>query len=362
MTMTAKTIDIAGAGPAGLAAAITLARAGLTVDVYEKQSDVGKRFHGDLQGLENWSDEINVLGELDAMNIDINFDCDPLLELVITNGTRQRNSHYPAENPMGYLVKRGAFPGSLDYGLKEQAYSAGARLHFKETIPPEEADIVATGPISREIFAVDKGIIFRTDYPDTNIFLVNDDAAYKGYAYLLITGGYGCLCTVLFDRFDRLDACFQTTKAMFRAALPFTIEHEKPVAGIGSFSTKNIFQKGSALYVGEAAGLQDLMWGFGIRTAIRSGHLAAKCLIENRDYAREAADFFVPRQKATLTGRFVWEMVRFGNYSPVVNNRFRFRAGKAFDLKQFYQFGPANQRLYPLARRYMQRRFPNLRL
>ena len=51
-------------------------------------------------------------------------------------------------------------------------------------------------------------IIFETDLENTNVALMNDDVAYKGYAYLLVTNGYGCVCTVLFDRFQDLDACF----------------------------------------------------------------------------------------------------------------------------------------------------------
>lgn len=46
-------INIVGAGPAGLAAAITLARAGRAVIVHEAQAEVGYRFQRDLQGLEN---------------------------------------------------------------------------------------------------------------------------------------------------------------------------------------------------------------------------------------------------------------------------------------------------------------------
>ena len=36
---------------------------------------MGRRFRGDLQGLENWSEKENILDEFKRMNIKINFDC-----------------------------------------------------------------------------------------------------------------------------------------------------------------------------------------------------------------------------------------------------------------------------------------------
>ena len=45
--MSSSPILVAGAGPAGLAAAIALARGGREVVVAEKNDDVGKRFIGD---------------------------------------------------------------------------------------------------------------------------------------------------------------------------------------------------------------------------------------------------------------------------------------------------------------------------
>ena len=68
---------ILGAGLSGLTTAINLAKEGFKVDVYEKNKDVGMRFHGDLQGLENWSEKRDVLEELKEMSIETNFDCDP---------------------------------------------------------------------------------------------------------------------------------------------------------------------------------------------------------------------------------------------------------------------------------------------
>lgn len=67
-------IQIAGAGPAGLASAITLARAGRRVIVHEAQREIGYRFQNDLQGLENWTAEQGVLEELDGLGLTTSFD------------------------------------------------------------------------------------------------------------------------------------------------------------------------------------------------------------------------------------------------------------------------------------------------
>lgn len=356
-----RNVNIVGAGPSGLTAAINLAQAGYEVNVFEKRKDTGKRFHGDLQGLENWSNNLKVIQELQQMNIQVNFDCDPFYKLITTNGKHQRVSHYPENRPLCYLVKRGAIPGSLDQGLKVQAQEAGVKIHFNETIPLNEANIIATGPISKEIFATDKGIVFETDHEDINVFLVNDNAAYKGYSYLLITGGYGCLCTVLFDDFSRLENCYQISKDMLTDLIDFNIQNPKRVAGVGSFSTKNIFENNGVFYVGEAAGIQDLLWGFGIRTAIQSGFLAANCIIHDKSYSQVAKNFFGSKLKASLTVRFLWELASYNNYALVVKSNIG-NSSRAFDLSYLYNFGPVHKIIYPIARFAMNRRYPSLRL
>lgn len=54
-------VEIAGAGPAGLAAEITLAYTGRQVVVYETHKEVRHRFGDDFQGLENWTSQKDVL-------------------------------------------------------------------------------------------------------------------------------------------------------------------------------------------------------------------------------------------------------------------------------------------------------------
>ena len=53
-----------GVGLYGLSAAINLAKQGYNVDVFEKRSDCGKRFLGDLEGLEFCSSHVDIITEL----------------------------------------------------------------------------------------------------------------------------------------------------------------------------------------------------------------------------------------------------------------------------------------------------------
>jgi 2-polyprenyl-6-methoxyphenol hydroxylase-like FAD-dependent oxidoreductase len=90
-----KPITIVGAGPAGLAAAIALARSGRLVVVKEWRATVGHRFHGDFQGLENWSSDQDVFDELKASGIAPTFD-----HLAVLQGTLfdSRGTAYPVHS------------------------------------------------------------------------------------------------------------------------------------------------------------------------------------------------------------------------------------------------------------------------
>jgi hypothetical protein len=208
-----KRIRILGAGLSGLTAAINLAKEGYQVDVFEKNEDVGMRFHGDIQGLENWSQKKDVLKELKKMNIEADFDCHPFSKVILTNCSKTKEIN--SKKPLFYLVKRGRFQGTIDYSLKAQALKSGVNINFQKTLSPKKVNIMATGTNPKEVPGVVKGIIFGTNFRDTAIVVLNDKLAFKGYSYLLIAKGHGCMCTVVLHEMHRVNACFKETKEFF---------------------------------------------------------------------------------------------------------------------------------------------------
>jgi flavin-dependent dehydrogenase len=352
-----KPIKILGAGISGLTAGINLAKAGYKVEVCERNKDVGMRFGGDLQGLENWSEKEDILELLNQMNISINFDCDPFLKIIFTNSLK--NAEITTKKPYMYLVKRGNFSGSLDDGLKKQAIEAGVEIRFESTIPQEAADIIATGPVLDWVPGMVKGIIFKTKLEDTAITLFNDKAAFKGYSYLLVTKGYGCMCTVVLSEFSHVNDCFKETKKIFSKMVKMDIQNPKNAGGVGCFSVKNTFKRNNNLFVGEAAGLQDVLWGFGMRYAFTSGFLAAQSIINNEDYEKKAKEKFSNKLKASLVNRFLREKASFGNYAFLID---RLKNSKDLfgSLYSFHNYNFLQKIISPFALSYTRKKYPNI--
>jgi len=315
MTAPDRPVRIAGAGPSGLAAAITLAHAGRAVEVFERRSRCGARFDGDLQGLENWSPGTDALDEFRALGIDTDFHAAPCTRGAQTDGVR--DDLFTFATPAFYIVKRGDVPGSLDRALARQALALGVDIRFDTPCPEGTADIEATGPRGRAPFAIDTGIVFETDAPDCAVALMNDDVAPGGYAYLLITDGYGCCCTMLFDDFPSIHRRFAQARELLVTRRGITVRNARPVGGLGHVRARAGWLDGASRCVGEAAGLQDFLWGFGIRLAVRSGALAARSLMRGEDYGAAAESAFGGALRVGVANRWLWERSSPNGYAVV---------------------------------------------
>lgn len=347
-------IRILGAGPSGLTAALNLARAGFEVDVFEKRHDCGLRFSGDLQGVENWSTRQDALDELRACGVEPDFRVHSASEIDMVGGRTTVKIQLPGAG--WYLVERGTAPHSLDQRLRVQAEAAGVRLHFNETLQPGEADIVATGPRKKDIVAVGKGIVFQTDAPDTSVMLLGHTAARTGYTYLLISGGHGVMCCGIFDAFDKLHACWEESVERLHARYTFDVRNPRAFGGVEGFSLRPRFREGNALLVGEAAGVQDLLWGFGIRTAVRTGYLAARSFIEERPYEELAARHIVPGMRAGAVARWLWERASFQDYTWALR-LLAVQPDQVGFIRALYAWTPLHRLLYPLAHASLSKRY-----
>lgn len=345
-----REIEIVGAGPAGLVAAINLARAGYRVRVYEERPDVGHRFHGDFQGLENWSSKEDVTVFLERIGVynklHINYTCQPYNKLRVFDANLEEKI-LQSEKPFFYLVQRGSWADCLDYGLMEQPTMAGVEIVFNKRVDKlEKGGIVGVGP--RAADAIAKGIVFNTTMEDIASAIFDDRLAPKGYAYLLIHKGKGTLATVLCKDFKRERECFERTVETFIKVFPsLDIMDAKEFGGYGNFFFGKPVFENSRYYVGEAAGLQDSLWGFGLRYAMTSGYLAARAIIENKDYEALVNDYLIPTQKTSLVNRFLFERLGNKGYTYFIN---RLARGNTIErIRRQYNPSFFKSLIFPLA-------------
>ena len=76
--------------------------------------------------------------------------------------------------------------------------------------------------------------------------------------------------------------------------------------------------------MGEAAGFQDYLWGFGIRNALCSGYLAAQAIAQGSDYHQTIRAQIRPLVYNSLFNRAV--------YNRVGDRSYRFLIGMVFEI------------------------------
>ena len=306
-------VSISGAGPAGLAAAMTLARAGVSAVVREFRQDVGARFHDDFQGIENWTTPGDVLEELADLGLETRVDLVPCREGTFFDPAG-RESVLRSENPFFYLVRRGPGPGTLDSGMKSVALECGVELRFGERgeEPSRGATIRAHGPRRCDALAV--GYVFETAMADGVFGVLSDELAPKGYAYLLVNRGRGTIAVCLFDGFAEEKRYLDRTLDFFDRRVGLRMENPRRFGGTGQISLTRSACRGGVLLAGEAAGFQDALWGFGIRYALLSGHLAARALLSGADYDHLWKRRFGGLQRASVVNRYFFARMGHPGY------------------------------------------------
>lgn len=342
MNRAGDSFHIVGAGPAGLAAAITLARSGARVVVHEAHASVGYRFQGDLQGLENWSTQQDVLTALQQLGITTEFEMHPCDCGVVFDAW---GNAYPvaSRQPLFYMVMRGPGESSLDSALLKQAHALDIEVRFESRVTHvPQAGVLAVGPRAADAIAV--GYHFETDMPDGFWAICDDRLAPKGYAYLLVMHGRGTVKSCMFSGFKQERMYVERTVATFQRLVGLRMRNPRPHGGVGNFHLPVSAYSGRHPVAGEQAGFQDALWGFGMRYAIESGVLAARSLIQSGDYDAFWRAAFANQVQASLINRACYSLVGNRGYRWLLRLQAR---GDARDfLRRCYESTPLRRWLW----------------
>tara|TARA_B100000902_G_scaffold16583_1_gene19901 strand:- start:3422 stop:4672 length:1251 start_codon:yes stop_codon:yes gene_type:complete len=351
-----EVVRIRGAGLSGLAAATILAKAGKKVEVHDIRGDSGARFDGDFQGLENWTSSNDFFDEMRAWGLDPEaFKSNEFQELSLIhpdNIVTVAKSHKIAYR----IVERGTDEHCIDQGFKRMALEAGATIHYKSKISPEECTIIAAGP--KDTSAIAFGEVFKTSYPNHVAFQLNDKLAPGAYSYLIIIDGVGLICTCLWRKQKNSNRYLNETIAWYENAYPeLDREPIKRVGGKGDFSIPSTYFSNGQYFVGEAGGLQDFMWGFGMRYAITSGVMAANSILSGSDYDAEIKKKLLPLIKLSATNRMLLDRIGDRGFKWLANYWMKHQRknggnGLLF-MEQIYRPGIIRRVLWPFTNRIL---------
>ena len=310
-----KSIKILGGGISGLTAAINLKRAGIDVEVYERKKFCGKHTH-DFQFLENWTFDKDALAILQDLNIQTDFYLKPWYSMEFISPSLNKCLKRSLR-PLMYLVKRGPMADSIDHALQEQAADAGIPIIFRSKLNADEADIIATG-IKQPNFIV-TGVTFPFDHPDKVISLFDDRLSLGIYSYCIVNDNIGEIASINPADSKEHKTRFDLTVKRFEEILNFkvaTITYRFAAPGSLHFLKKARIN--NQCFIGEAAGFQDCLAGFGMMYAFKSGYHAAQSIIRNADYDRLwQADMLKP-MKVSLTNRYLFEKLSNDGYDKLV--------------------------------------------
>ncbi len=311
-----KKIKILGGGIAGLTAAINLKQAGIEVEVHERKGFCGKPSR-DFQFLENWIFEADSIDTLKNLNIQTDFYIKPFYSMEYISPSLKRCLKQSSQ-PVMYLLKRGPEEGALDHSLQKQAADAGIPIIFKSSLKVDDVDIIATGKKEPTIIAT--GVTFPFDHPDKVIVLFDDRFSHKMYTYLTINDQVGQIVILnpphIKDHLARMERSIKRFEEILTAAIT-TITHR--FAATGSFYFLKNARIDGRYYVGEAAGFQDCLTGFGMMYAFKSGYHAAQSIINNDDYNhRWQVDMLKPME-ISIRNRYLFEKLSNDGYEKYVN-------------------------------------------
>lgn len=305
-------IKILGGGIAGLTAGIFLKQAGYDPIIYEKNIQCGAGRHGDIEGLETWNFNANPIEFLNQLNIPLDFHYRAETHFKI-HFDQFPSIQISSPSPFFYFLKRGDSKGDIDRELQTLALSMGCEIRFGFAPKKDNMAIIATG--AKKARAYIQGITFKTDLPDQTHLFLNNSLTKTGYGYLIIWNGNATLSVAYKKEDDKdkniLDKLIEICQNNLEIKIP---EENQKFGSYGSFDINQPkIDKSGKLYIGEAGGFQDYLFGFGMNSAIQSAYFAIKSLVSSQNFIENIDNNIMPHMKASLVNRYFYEKLNEKN-------------------------------------------------
>ena len=205
--------------------------------------------------------------------------------------------------------------------------------------------MLAGGPRTADAIAV--GYLFDTDMPDGNWLALDNWLAPLGYAYLLVHGGRGTVASCMFTAFKKQNEHLERTVAYFEQKAGLAMRNQRRFGGFANFRLPRTATQGGHPVVGEHAGFQDALAGFGMRYALRSGLLAARSVIDSTAYSSLWQRELLPLLRTGAVNRFLFNLVGEPGWQFAI--RKLSRRDTRLVLTRFYQPSLWSRILFPIA-------------
>jgi flavin-dependent dehydrogenase len=154
----------------------------------------------------------------------------------------------------------------------------------------------------------------------------------------------------MFRDFHREEEYLERTLDFFRRRVGFAMRHPRRFGGVGATRPPRADAPAHVAWAGEAGGLLDALWGFGIRYALRSAQLAALGTPADPRRRRQLWETAIGRPlRASFVNRFLYERAGAAAYRWLLWRLTHTRDPRRY-LRRAYHPSPWKRALFPLVR------------
>ena len=311
--MASKELQIYGAGLSGLVSAITLARSGHLVTVYEKEKRIG--------GTEHCHPSVQLTPlHMQQMERYVGIELESCFSKLDDFRGYIGSKKFVFSTKNLYVVERGLRTSSLDYFLYRTALDAGVTFKFSHPLTSEELGIIpehtiiATAGYSKIVKALHLPYVtfkqfdarIKTDLEDISIAYFGDFTSDYGY----ISTKNGLLSAQLSGPLHLSQENLHTFSNLVKETEGIELEGWSSV--IAYFPKKaRLFTKfAGKTYVlaGDVAGFLDPFFGFGINGALISGKIAAMSILSTKKALLEFKQCTSHLNKDLLVHTIYWHL------------------------------------------------------